>query len=254
MPLAIVVVANGRLWRSMTLRSRSGSPIRMADDPITAIGRLAAASTSPARAMASSEAGALLAPATGIAGTGSLVGASATSSGRSRCTGPFGSLIASRIASASVSAMRPFSSRIVALVIGPNSAWWSIHIWMRRPSWSVLRLQVMAIIGERSRIGAADAGREIRRARPERRDAEPRRAGHAAGHIGGESGRPFMRGENEVDAALAHRLHQRKHVAARNAEAPVDARRLQGCDDQVGIVHEAIPVDVRPVAGGGVAT
>ena len=50
-----------------------------------------------------------------------------------------------------VSPMRPCCSCSVALVMGANSAWWSIHIWMRRPSWSVLRLQVSAIIGERSR-------------------------------------------------------------------------------------------------------
>ena len=58
--------------------------------------------------------------------------------------------MAMRIASFTVSAILPFSSRNDALVIGANSAWWSIHIWMRRPSWSVLRLQVMAMSGERS--------------------------------------------------------------------------------------------------------
>src|SRR6266581_1063011 len=65
--------------------------------------------------------------------------------------GPIGSLSVSARACARVSAIRPRSSRSVALVIGLNSVWWSIHIWMRRPIWSVLRSQVSAISGERSR-------------------------------------------------------------------------------------------------------
>ena len=57
-PLAMVVVANGRPWRSISLRSRVGSPMRIAEEPITAIGRLAAMISSPARLMAASGAGA----------------------------------------------------------------------------------------------------------------------------------------------------------------------------------------------------
>ena len=52
----------------------------------------------------------------------SRAGASATSSGRSRCTGPRGSLMAMRMASLTVSAILPFSSRNDALVIGLNNA------------------------------------------------------------------------------------------------------------------------------------
>ena len=100
---------------------------------MTAMGRLAAAISSAARVMAASGAAASFAGCTGAA-TGSLVGASATSSGRSRCTGPRGSLSARAMACVSVSTMQPRLSGSVALVIGLNSAWWSIHIWMRRPS------------------------------------------------------------------------------------------------------------------------
>ena len=57
-----------------------------------------------------------------IAAVSFFTGASATSSGRSRCTGPRGSLMAMRIASFTVSAILPFSSRNDALVIGLNSA------------------------------------------------------------------------------------------------------------------------------------
>ena len=107
--------------------------MRMADEPSTAIGRLALAINSPALAMAAS--GACASFDGGFtAAASSRAGASATSSGRSRCTGPRGSLIAMRMASFTVSAILPFSSRNDALVIGANSAWWSIHIWMRRPS------------------------------------------------------------------------------------------------------------------------
>jgi hypothetical protein len=90
-------------------------------------------------------------------------------------------------------------------------------------------LQVIAIIGERSR-----------KAQPipvERRDAEPGCAGHAAHDVGGKAGRALVRGEHEVDAALAHRFHQRQHIAARNAEAAGDPARLQRRDNQIGIVH-----------------
>src|SRR6516225_962232 len=146
----MVVVANGRLWRSMTLRNSCGSATRIAVAPRIAIGRLVAAINSAARASAASGAVASFRACAGGARS-SLVAASATSSGRSRCTGPFGSLSASAIACVTVSATHPGSSLSVALVIGLNSAWWSTHIWMRRPSWSVLTLQVIAIIGERSR-------------------------------------------------------------------------------------------------------
>ncbi len=196
----MVVVANGRPWRSMSLRSSDGSATRMADDPITATGRLAAAISSAARAIVGigSRRHAMR---SGCGGTVSVVGASATSSGRSRCTGPIGSLMASAIAALTVSAMRPRSSRSVALVIGLNSAWWSIHIWMRRPSWSVLRLQVMAIIGERSR--KAEPTPVARLVAPGPRSRwQDRGAGEAASDVGSEAGRALMGGQHELDAAL----------------------------------------------------
>ncbi len=86
-------------------------------------------------------------------------------------------------------------------------------------------------------IGAADAGGEVGGAGAQGGDAEPGRAGHASHHVGGEAGRALVCGEHEVDAALAHRVHQRQHVAARNPEAAGDPVRLQRCDDQIGIVH-----------------
>src|SRR5262249_11638053 len=150
MPLAMVVVANGKLWRSMTLRNSCGSATRLAVAPRIAIGRLAAAINSAARASAASGAAASFSGFAGAASS-SLVAASATSSGRSRCTGPFGSLSESAIARVTVSATHPGSSLSVALVIGLNSGWGAIHIWMRRPRWSGVRLQGMAITGERSR-------------------------------------------------------------------------------------------------------
>src|SRR5215469_11344960 len=56
----MVVVANGRLWRSMTLRNICGSATRIAVAPRTAIGRLAAAINPAARASAASGAAASL--------------------------------------------------------------------------------------------------------------------------------------------------------------------------------------------------
>lgn len=83
----------------------------------------------------------------------------------------------------------------------------------------------------------ADAGREIGRAWTERGDAQPRRAGDAAGDVGGKARGALVRGQHEIDAALAHRLHQREHVAARDAEAAVDACGLERGDNQIGVVH-----------------
>jgi hypothetical protein len=104
----------------MTLRNSRGSATRIAVAPRIAIGRLAAVINSAARASAASGAGASF-PACAGGASASLVAASATSSGRSRCTGPFGSLSASAIACVTVSATHPGSSLSVALVIGLNS-------------------------------------------------------------------------------------------------------------------------------------
>ena len=83
----------------------------------------------------------------------------------------------------------------------------------------------------------AHPGGEVGGARAERGDAEPRRPGQPAGDVGGKAGRAFVGGEHELDPALAHRLHQRQHVPARDAEAAPDAGRFQGGDDQIGVVH-----------------
>ena len=83
----------------------------------------------------------------------------------------------------------------------------------------------------------ADTRREVRRARPKCRDAKSRRSGQASGHVGRETRRALMRGEHEIDAAFAHRLHQRQHVAAGDAEAARNAGGFECSDDQIGIVH-----------------
>ena len=95
----------------------------------------------------------------------------------------------------------------------------------------------MAIMGERSSHAQPTPVARLVAPGPSVAMQKPGRAGHAPGHVGGESGRALVGGEHEIDAALAHRLHQRKHIAARNPEAAGDARRLQRCDDQIGIVH-----------------
>ena len=118
---ATLRLEKGRIGETVT------EAIRMAEEPSTAIGRFALAISSPAVAMAASGAWPTFDGAF-IPAASSRAGASATSSGRSRCTGPSGSLSAMRIASLTVSAILPFSNWNEALVIGANSAWWSIHI------------------------------------------------------------------------------------------------------------------------------
>ena len=101
----------------------------------------------------------------------------------------------------------------------------------------MLRLQVMAISGERSRYAQPMPVARLVAPGPSVAMQSPGRAGDAPGNVGGKAGGALVRGEHEIDAAPAHRLHQRQHVAARNAEAAPDAGRLQRGDDQVGIVH-----------------
>ena len=96
MPLAMVVVAKGRLWRSIDrAQQRRGSASAhraRADARRSAAWRRRSARR---RARARRPEAPAAAPAAPAPAPRSLVGASATSSGRSRCTGPFGSLSAS---------------------------------------------------------------------------------------------------------------------------------------------------------------
>ncbi|MCX7314614.1 MAG: hypothetical protein NTV56_23630 [Alphaproteobacteria bacterium] len=85
--------------------------------------------------------------------------------------------------------------------------------------------------------GVADACGQVGSAGPERRNAQAGLSGHPAGHIGGEASGALVGGQHKVDAALPHRLHQRQHVSARDAEAAVDAGGFQRGDDEIGIVH-----------------
>ena len=81
-------------------------------------------------------------------------------------------------------------------------------------------------MGERSRQAQPTPVARLVAPGPSVAMQKPGRAGHAAGDVGGEAGRAFVRGQHELDAALAHRLHQRQHVAARDAEAAADASAL----------------------------
>ena len=209
----------------------------MADEPSTAIGRLALAISSPALAMAAVRCRqnlrqclhrrrVVLAPAR----------APRPPADRDAPV-PRGSLMAMRMASFTVSAILPVSSRNDALVIGLNKrVMVDPHL---DAAAELVGVQVAGDGDQRRAVepGVADAGREIGRAGAERGDAEPGRSGHPSGDVGGKARRAFMRGQHEIDAALAHRLHQRQHVAARDAEAAVDAGGLQCGDDEIGVVH-----------------
>ena len=123
--------------------------MRIALDPITAIGRLDDASNSWACFIELPEAffKAVIGKRSRFDG---LAGARATSSGRSIWTGPIGSDKANEILFWMVSSTLSKSSAKLAFVIGLKSWWWSIHIWIRRPRRFWFRLQVMAIIGDLS--------------------------------------------------------------------------------------------------------
>ena len=131
--------------------------------------------------------------AAAVAGSGSLVGASATSSGRSRWTGPRGSLSARRMACVTVSPIRPASSAQRGLgdrleqrvVIDPH---------LHAPA-ELVGVEVAGDRDHRRAVepGIADAGGEIGGPRAERGDAQPGHSGHPAGDVGGET-RPSLHG------------------------------------------------------------
>ena len=86
--------------------------------------------------------------------------------------------------------------------------------------------------------GGAHAGGEIGGAGAQRGDAKAGTTGHAPIHIGGEASRALMGRQHEIDAAFAHGFHQGQHIAAGNAETPLDACGFQGGHDQVGVIHD----------------
>ena len=232
----MVVVANGRLWRSITLRSSDGSARRMADEPMTAIGRLAAAISSPARAISASGAGAIaMWPAGDEDGLGcgrerdvlrQVEMHRAHRLGHGERDGG-----AHRLRDApALQPQRRLGDRLEQrVVVDPHLD-------------AAAELVGVEIAGDgdhRRAVepGRADAGRKIGRARAQGRDAEPRGARQAAADVGGEAGRALMGRQHELNPALAHGLHQGEHVAARDAEAVPDAGRFQGGDDQIGVVH-----------------
>src|SRR5262249_8700911 len=69
------------------------------------------------------------------------------------------------------------------------------------------------------------------------------------GHVRREAGRALVGSEHEVDPAPPHGIHQRQHVAARNAEPVGDPRRPQGRNDQIGIVHGNFSDSSQAVTG-----
>ena len=98
-----MVVQKGKPWCSINDNKSPGSLIRILFDPNKAIGRLAIAITSRP-ALTLSELADAIGAKLGISGIVSVAVARATSSGRSRCTGPLGSDIAISTASATVAA------------------------------------------------------------------------------------------------------------------------------------------------------
>ena len=167
----------------------------------------------------------------GIGGISSVAGASDTSSGRSRWTGPCGSLKARPIASSSTEATRPFRSGWLALDDGPvEGVVVDVHL---DSSPQLVRMQVAGEGDERGavQIGVAYAGREVGGPGAQGGDAEARRAREAAHHVCGEARRALVCGQDEGEPPLAHGFEHGQDVAARDAEAVRDARFLHGLYD-----------------------
>ena len=97
---------------------------------------------------------------------------------------------------------------------------------------------------------AAHAGAEIGGAGTQRGDAQAGHARHSCGDVRGERRGPLVRGEHEGDAAGAHRVHQRQHIAAGHAEAVPDTGGFEDRYDQIGVIHSSLsrrpaPRDLR---------
>ena len=85
--------------------------------------------------------------------------------------------------------------------------------------------------------GAADAGREIGRARSDSGNANAGDAGQISDSTSHESSRSFAGGEHELNRATTQRIDQRQHRPARHAEHPAHAGPLKGADDEITVVH-----------------
>ena len=86
--------------------------------------------------------------------------------------------------------------------------------------------------GAEVRIGRA--GREVQRARPQRRDADAGPPGQPAICRGHEGCRLFVAGQYQFDARRAQRFHHIQVLLAGNAEDPVNPFVLQCRHQQVG--------------------
>ena len=198
MPLAIVVVANGRLWRSITWRSNSGLAIRMAVEPSTAIGRFALAISSPALSDDAvrrwQDFGQRL-HRRGVALRGrqrhilrqvEMHRAARLAHGEAdRLLHRLGDL-------AVLQAERALGDRLEQRVmVDPHLD----------AAAELIGVEIACNRDHRRAVepGVADAGRQIGGAGAQRRDAQPRRAAEPPGDVGGEARGALVRGQHEID-------------------------------------------------------
>ena len=164
--------------------------------------------------------------------------ASPTSSGKSRCTGPGGSLTARPNASARTAATFPCSRRNDAL--GERREQRLVVDQHLRPATELPR-RVRAGDGDDGgavQPGAADAGRQVGRARADRGDTDAGHSRDPTHGLGHEAGGGLACGEHVAHpVALAYRLDERQDWPAGHAEDPTDSGAFQHSDGELDVIH-----------------
>ena len=120
--------------------------------------------------------------------------------------------------------------------------YWCDSLCMRsRSPWPV-----SATSGERSRNASATAGDEVRRARPERAEADARALGEPPVHVGHVRPALLVADGDERDARALQRLVEVQRLLARDAEDVLDALGLEALDEEIRRLAFAHPATSIP--------
>jgi hypothetical protein len=99
--------------------------------------------------------------------------------------------------------------------------------------------------GRAVEVGVGDAGREVRRAGSERREADTRATGQAPVGVGHEGGPLLVPRRDEGDSRVQEGVQDVQDFLARQAEHVANLLVLETLDDQVGRFHTIASSGVR---------
>ena len=170
-----------------------------------------------------------------------------TSSGSSMCVGPGFCACATLNALRTTSGMiRGLVSRAFHFVTGLNIETTSMYWWDSLCMRSRSPCPVSATSGERSRNASATAVIEVRRAGPERAQADARALGEPPVHVGHVRTALLVADGDEGDARALQRLVEIQRLLARDAEDVLDALGLEALDEEIRRLAFAHPATSIP--------